>query len=224
MNSKPGVIFDVDGVLVDSYAAHFLSYQMLGQEQGLSINANQFATYFGRTTRETLAEVWQERGFNESEIADLDTRKEKLFREILVKEFPAMEGAGELVDALHNAGFRLAVGSSGPPENVALIVKQLGREHLFHSRVTGIDVIRGKPDPQVFLIAAERLGLSPHHCLVIEDAAVGITAAATANMATVGLVSTGRTQDELATADLVVDSLRELNPIVIRQLIETRQA
>ena len=89
MNSKPGVIFDVDGVLVDSYAAHFLSYQMLGKEQGLSINANQFAAYFGRTTRETLAEVWQERGFNESEIADLDTRKEKLFREILIKNFPA---------------------------------------------------------------------------------------------------------------------------------------
>ena len=224
MHPQMGVIFDVDGVLVDSYAAHYLSYQLLGNEHDLSINASQFAEHFGRTTRETLADLWQQRGFSDSEIAELDARKEALFREIMDKEFPAMDGVGELLDALHSAGYRLAVGSSGPPENVALVMQKLGRENLFHGRVTGTDVIRGKPDPQVFLIAAERLGLNPRDCLVIEDAAAGIAAAATASMATIGLVSTGRTRDELAAADLVVDSLRKLNPQVIQRLIKARQA
>ena len=132
-----------------------------------------------------------------------------------------MEGASELLEQLHVAGWQLAVGSSGPPENVALVMDQVDRQNRIRVRVTGRDVTRGKPDPQVFLMAAERLGVPPECCLVVEDAAAGVTAASAANMATVGLVSTGRTRDELSAADLVVGSLCELSVDTLKKLVPT---
>jgi beta-phosphoglucomutase-like phosphatase (HAD superfamily) len=88
--------------------------------------------------------------------------------------------------------------------------------------VTGMDVTRGKPDPQVFLIAAERLAVPPARCAVIEDAPAGVAAAHAAGMIGIGLVSTGRTRQSLSAAELVVDRLDEISPAVLRQLIERR--
>ena len=220
MNPTLGVIFDVDGVLVDSFNAHFRSYQLLGREYGLQMTAADFATYFGRTTRETIVELWSCKEFSADQIAIMDQEKETLYRQQLMMEFPSMDGAIELIDSLSTAGFKLAVGSSGPPENVATVLTQLCREDKFKVRVTGEDVTRGKPDPQVFEIAARRLNLTESACLVVEDAAAGVAAAKSANMAVIGLVSTGRTRDELAAADLVVDSLTELCPRIVQTLIE----
>ena len=124
-----------------------------------------------------------------------------------------------MLRSLHDAGFRLAVGSSGPPENVALVLDRLEARDLFEAVVTGEDVTRGKPDPEVFLIAAKRLGVPPARCAVIEDAPPGIAAANAAGMTSVGLLSTGRKPDDLAAARIVVQSLGELSPQVLRDLI-----
>ena len=130
-----------------------------------------------------------------------------------------MAGAKELLVSLHEAGFKLAVGSSGPPENVAVVVDKLAAHDLFGAVVTGKDVTRGKPDPQVFLLAAKRLGVAPSQCAVVEDARPGLDAAHAAGMKAIGLVSTGRTPEELAVADLLVDTLGDLSPAMIRALI-----
>jgi len=90
----------------------------------------------------------------------------------------------------------------------------------FAAVVSGSDVQRGKPDPQIFLLAAQRLGVPPARCVVIEDAPVGVAAAAAAGMACVGLASTGRSREVLSMAQCVVDSLTELSPEVLRQVIE----
>jgi beta-phosphoglucomutase len=142
-----------------------------------------------------------------------------LFRELLKQRFPLMEGAADLIAALHQAGFRLAVGSSGPPDNVHLVLDRLQRRACFHGIVTGVDVQRGKPDPQVFLIGAERAGVAPADCVVIEDAPVGVAAAHAAGMKCIALASTGRVRESLVAADLVVDSLRELGPERIARLL-----
>jgi HAD superfamily hydrolase (TIGR01509 family) len=135
-----------------------------------------------------------------------------------------MDGARELVDAVRAAGFRVAVGSSAPPENVALVLERLGGRQLFDAVVNGMDVQRGKPDPQVFLLAAERAGVQPRDCVVVEDARPGIEAARRAGMASVALVSTGRSEDDFRDAlpDLIVHSLRELDPQVLTTLISHR--
>src|SRR3972149_2483833 len=158
--SQFAVIFDMDGGLVDSYHAHFESWKLLSGELGIEYTEAAFAADFGRTSREILRHTLGDSPDDER-VADLDRRKEAFYRDILRATFPAMDGAGELIHALAEDGFRLAIGSSGPPENVALVVERLAGGERLSVAVTGADVTRGKPDPQVFLIAAERLGAAP---------------------------------------------------------------
>jgi beta-phosphoglucomutase len=212
------VIFDVDGVLVDSYQAHYEGWVRAGRERGFSITEEQFVKTFGRTSREVIVDTFGMTWLNDEQIKQLDERKEKLYRDIVADSFPEMDGAADLLDALHEAGFALAVGSSGPPPNVDVVLDHLGRRHLFGAIITGIDVTRGKPDPQVFLLGAERLGVLPQHCVVIEDAPAGVAAAKNAGMKSVGFVSTGRFPDELRGADKIIRSLRELSPEILRAL------
>jgi len=220
MNDPLAVIFDMDGVLVDTYRAHFQSWLRMAERAGLHFTEAEFAPTFGRTSREIIAHFWGDGRIDDREIAALDAEKEAAFREIIAQDFPAMPGAKELLVALHHDRFKLAVGSSGPPDNVAMVVEKLDAKHLFGAIVTGMDVTRGKPDPQVFLLAAERLGVPPSRCVVVEDARPGIQAAHAAGMKAVGLVSTGRTREELAEADLLAAALEELSPEAFRRLIK----
>ena len=218
-------IFDVDGVLVDSYDAHFQSWQRLAQETGTTFTEEQFAESFGRTSRDIVRAHWPEARANEARVDALDHRKEQWYREIVRDDFPVMDGARELIIALLKDGFRLAIGSSGPRENVELAVEHIGIPNAFAAIVTGEDVSRGKPDPEVFLTAAKRMHAEPRDCAVIEDAPVGIMAAHAAGMAAVALLSRGRRPEQF-TADppeIMVKSLRELSPAQLRQLIQRHQ-
>ena len=219
MSNNYAVIFDMDGVLVDTYRAHYESWRAMARSEGLQFTEEEFARTFGRTSREIIAHFWGA-GYSDAEVAALDDRKEAAFRAIIAADFPAMPGVRELLQTLHEERFKLAVGSSGPPENVELVMDRLGRRQWFDVLVTATDVTRGKPDPQVFLIAAERLGIPPERCAVVEDAPPGIAAAVAAGMTAVGLASTGRTRGSLGEAAAVVDSLRELSPEFFRGLID----
>ena len=219
MSNDLAVIFDMDGVLVDSYLAHFESWRMVAIEEGLSVTEPEFAKTFGRTSREIIAALWGEDRYTPAEVLALDDRKEAAFREIVRDDCPIMPGAVELLEALGAAGFGLAVGSSGPPANIELVLDRLGCRQLFGATITGMDVTRGKPDPQVFLLAAEGLGIEPRFCAVVEDAPAGVAAANSAGMTSIGLASTGRDREELCEARLVVDSLVELSPMKIGELI-----
>ncbi|HMO86726.1 MAG TPA: HAD hydrolase-like protein, partial [Lacipirellulaceae bacterium] len=173
MSDSLAVIFDVDGVLTDSYRAHFESWQRMFGELGVEFTEDTFRATFGRTNRDIFGELYQS-SLSEDQIRQWGDRKEALYREIIATEFApmpgavelidaptaagfvAMPGAVELIDALCDAGFKLGVGSSGPPENIEATLDKLGRSDRFAAVVTGADVQRGKPDPQVFLLAAER--------------------------------------------------------------------
>ena len=220
MPEPRGVIFDVDGVLIDSYQAHFQSWCRLASEIGRTCTEAEFVRGFGRTSRENIIEQWSDPNWTANEVRTLDDRKESLFREIIRSPFPAMSGAADLIRSLHHAGFDVAVGSSGPPDNVNLVIESLGVAEIVQCRVTARDVTRGKPDPQVFQLAAARLGLPAASCCVIEDAPAGIQAAHAAGIVCIGFASTGRTRPELDNAEAVVDALSELTPARIGQLIQ----
>jgi beta-phosphoglucomutase len=211
------VIFDMDGVLIDSYHAHFVGWSRLYEELKLPYSESEFALDFGRTSRDILYRRFGE-GLTDDRIRELDERKEALFRDSLHEHFPAMDGALDLIDALAANDIPLAVGSSGPPENISLCLEKLGRRENFAAIVTGSDVTRGKPDPQVFQLAASRLGVDPDRCVVVEDATHGVEAANRAGMRSVALVGT-TTRDSLSAAHLIVDSLRELTPATFRSLV-----
>lgn len=218
----PAVIFDVDGVLVDSYAAHRESWCDLAREMDVAYGDAEFAATFGRTSRAILQEHWPP--MSDAEMTALDDRKEAMFRAIVERDFPAMPGAAALIDALHAAGWGIAAGSSGPPENVSLALEQLGRADLFGAAITGMDVTRGKPDPEVFLLAAERLGANPNECIVFEDAPAGVAAARAAGMACVGFASTGRTHAELEGADHIIDALVDVGVDQLATILRGRSA
>ena len=215
-----GVIFDLDGILVDSYRAHLESWQSLAREYGTAMTEAQFASLFGRTSPDIIREVWD--SVSHDQVLAMAERKEALYREILDRNFPAMDGARELIDQLVEKNFVLAVGSSGPPQNVELSLQKLGRRKHFSAVITGRDVTRGKPDPQVFLTAAQRMDLEASQCAVIEDAPAGISAARAAGLTSIALTGTAPA-DKLRHADLVVKSLRELTPKKIARLIRIKE-
>lgn len=218
-----GVIFDMDGVLVDSYQAHFESWRRMLEQKGRELAEPEFAETFGRTSRDIIQHFFGETMSGE-EIACWDEEKEAEYREIITADFPAMEGASELIAALAEAGFRLAIGSSGPKKNVQTVLDNLPNAHLIAASVNGQQVSRGKPAPDVFLRAAEKLELPPARCAVLEDALAGLDAAHAAGMAALAITGTAPRDALAEKADIVVDSLRELTPVTIQQLIERRAA
>lgn len=220
MDLKQAVIFDMDGVLIDSYAAHLQSWRQLAEEVGLSISEDQFLASFGRTSREAVLQTWPGRQFSEADIRRLDSRKETIFRELLKHDFPAMDGAIELINSLRAAGFLVALGSSGPRENVDLALSKLKCRHAMRVVVSGSDVTLGKPDPEIYRTVAQRIDVPAQACLVIEDSEPGIAAAKAAGMTCIALHSTGHRRDELLQADVIVNSLRELTPRTIKSFLE----
>ena len=211
-----GVIFDMDGVLIDSAAAHLQSWRRLADEIGRSITDEQFRASFGRQNFDIIpaffgADLSRER------VVELGERKEAVYRDIVRGRVPAMPGAAELVRACRDDGLRLAVGSSGHPLNIHLALEEMGILECFDVLISGADVARGKPDPQVFLLAADGLQLPAPDCVVIEDAPSGVAAARAASMYVVAVTST-HPPKAFPDADLVVATIGDLTPRRLRRL------
>ena len=212
-----GVIFDIDGVLLDSYKMHYECWRIIAEKHSIYVSEKEFDSLFGRRGSEIVREIWGKDLPGEQVVA-IHRQKQALYRENLQRNFPEMDGAIQLIDALAAEGFVLGIGSSAPPENVEMSLNGLGRAKSFKAVVTGSDVTRGKPDPQVFLLAAQRMGLEPADCAVIEDALAGIAAALAGGMTAIALAGTAP-PESLTMADLVVTSLGQLTPKQISELI-----
>jgi beta-phosphoglucomutase family hydrolase len=212
-----GVIFDMDGVLVDSAEAHFAAWRRLGEEVGTPHERSFFNRTFGMHNREIIPQ-WLGPAVPRDDVERLSERKEALYRDVAATTLEPLDGVIELVEALAQEGFLLAVGSSGPPPNVELALEVLGARDLFRALSTAADVSEGKPHPEVFLRAAEKLGLPPSRCVVVEDAPQGVEAGLRAGCKVIAVAST-RPRAELSAAHIVVDGLRELSPARIRSLL-----
>jgi len=136
--------------------------------------------------------------------------KEQYYREMVREKLTPLPGVLRIIKELESEGFKLAVGSSGPPENVELLLSQLKIKAYFDVIITAADVKNGKPEPDVFLNAAKILNINPKNCLVIEDAPVGIEAAKRAGMISIALTTT-HDKEELLGAQLIIKDLTEIN-------------
>ncbi len=215
---KYAAIFDMDGVLVDSSQAHFAAWSELGRRISEPFSRAFFDQTFGMHNAQIFP-LWLG-DLSAERIQELSLEKEALYREAAAGEVQALEGAVELVRALDEADFALAVGSSGPRANVELILRILGVAECFDALSTGDDVTHGKPHPEVFSKAAERLGLEPARCLVLEDAPQGIEAALRAHMRVLAVTSS-RPAADLQDAHRIVHSLREVGPAELAALIDS---
>lgn len=207
-NNRMGVIFDLDGVLVDSGWAHKQSWYDLAQKEGLSMTDEFFCNTFGMQNYQIIPMLIG-RDVSPDEVNRLSDWKEQRYRKIIAEELVPAEGAKALLDDLKIEGFLLAVGSSAPRANLELVLDCTDLRDFFDAYVTSQDVTKGKPAPDTFLKAAEKLSLGAGSCIVVEDAVQGIEAAIAAGMPVVA-VTTTRSRVDLAGADIIVDSLAQL--------------
>ena len=219
---QPGAIFDMDGTLLDSYHAHGSAWRQALGEQSITYGDEDFHRHFGRRNEEIIRDVYQRLGGPEpspDHIQAIADRKEQLFRATLSGDCTEMPGARRLLERLRGAGWRLAVGSSAPRENLELALELLDMAHFMDATVCGGDVRRGKPEPDVFLEAARRIGIDGRCCLVFEDAPAGVESGHRAGMPVVG-IRCPHHESELEAADLVVDDFDECPEPVLRALIK----
>jgi beta-phosphoglucomutase len=213
------VIWDVDGVIIDSAAQHLRAWRQLAEENGLPFTDEAFWATFGMRNADIIPRMFGIEGPPER-MAALGDRKEALYREFLAREAAALPGAKELMATLHAAGYRQALGSSAPPANIETIVQLLGLGGWLEATVSGEEVARGKPAPDIFLRAAERLGIAPARCLVIEDAPAGVAAAHAGGMRCIAVRRAGVPDAPgLEAADLVADSLRDVDVTLVDRLL-----
>jgi len=200
------VLWDLDGVLVDTAPFHFQAWQELFQSLGKGFAEADFRRTFGLRNDAILADILGE--LTPAEVKRLAQRKEELYRDKIGGRVTAIPGAIGLLRRLQQRGKKSAIVSSTTRENVRVVLSSLGLEDVFEAVVAEEDAPRGKPDPQGFLVAAEKLGVAAGECVVIEDAPGGVEAAKRAGMRCIG-VTTSRPREALTAADLVVDSLEE---------------
>lgn len=216
------VIFDWDGVVIDSSAQHERSWELLAEEISKPLPEGHFIKGFGKKNNVIIPEIlnWSQ---DPAEIAALGERKEELYRELVrTSGVHILPGARELLSALIEAGIPRSVGSSTPRSNLDAIFAATGLGDLFDAVVCGDDVKNGKPAPDVFLLAASKLGLSPGDCLVIEDAHVGIQAARSAGMTVLAVATTNPLAD-LKYADAAVQSLTEVTPRFLSDISRSKE-
>jgi beta-phosphoglucomutase len=206
-NKKLGVIFDMDGVLVDTGWAHRQAWHDLARKERLEITEEFFRRTFGMQNAAILPMLRP--GISPEELERLSDWKEQRYRDLMQEHLDLARGAEALLRDLKDYGFRLAIGSSAPPENLNLFWDRLSLAQWFEARVTKEEITQSKPAPETFLKAAEKLGLVPACCAVVEDAVPGVQAAKAAGMPVVA-VTTTRQREDLAQADRIVDSLSEI--------------
>lgn len=221
--SPYGVVFDLDGVLIDSHDQHERSWFHLAEEIGKPLSKEQFKESFGMRNESCIPDVfgWTTRE-DADQIAALGDRKEELYRELLAADgLEPLPGVLDLVKGLTEASIPISLGSSTSRKNIEVCFATTGLDQFFGEHYTGAeDVTRGKPAPDVFLEAARKIDREASHCLVIEDAHVGVEAALAAGMQAVAVTTTHPRDTFLESgASLIVDSLTELSAATIDGLL-----
>ena len=208
VDNGKGVIFDLDGVLIDSGWAHKQAWFDLAEKEGLEFSDKFFNDTFGMQNAQIIPMLVR-RELVQGELEDMSDWKEQRYRDIVSEKLSLSQGAEKLLAELKEKGFRLAIGSSAPKVNLDLIFRCLKLDNYINACVTKEDVKNGKPSPETFLKAAQKLSLLPRHCVVVEDAVHGIEAAKAAGMPVIALTTT-RDREDLSGADIIADNLDEL--------------
>ena len=189
-NPRQAFVFDMDGTIVDNMAFHTRSWISFFERRGLALDADEFfRATAGRQGGEIMRAYLGEH-LTDEEVGQLNHEKESVYRELYGPHRKAVAGFDALVAQARAHGVKLAVGTAAPPANVAFTLDGLDLRRHFDAIVGAADVARGKPHPDVFLKAAELCGVAPEHCIVFEDAPLGVEAARRAGMRCVVLTTT----------------------------------
>jgi beta-phosphoglucomutase family hydrolase len=206
-NSKRAILWDMDGVLVNTGEYHFAAWKQTFDVLGIAFSEEQFRRTFGMNNTGILELIYGAKLPPEQEQA-ISERKESLFREAVKGKAKLLPGVEDALKMFSARNWKQAIASSAPPRNIEVLVHELQIGGYFEAIVSGYD-IPGKPDPGVFLKAAQQLGIESEHCTVIEDSVAGVEAAKHAGMRCIAVTTTNQAE-ALSKADLIVHSLADL--------------
>jgi beta-phosphoglucomutase len=210
------VIFDLDGLLADTERLHCLAYQEALQFHGATVSDEEYADHWVRSGR-GISEWLTERALTLDPVA-IRAHKSRCYLDLLVSELRPMEGALTLLEKLHGRK-KLALASSSYRDAVEGVLAGLGIGRYFQAIVTGLDVPRVKPAPDLFLAAAEQLGVPPAECVVLEDAEKGVIAASLAGMRCIAIPNQYTRHHDFSKATRVCSSLNEITVELLDRLI-----
>jgi beta-phosphoglucomutase len=196
------VIWDMDGVIADTGEYHFLAWQEVFLKRGANLSRKDFMKHFGQ--RHDTIILGDD--ISPSEMDAVTEEKQIAYRNRVSGNVRAFPGAIELIRDIDEHGIKSAVASSAPPENIDTVLGELDIKDLFQAIAWGTEVAEGKPDPGIFLLAADKLEVQPNNCVAIEDAIAGVISAKLAGMKCVA-VTNSHPAASLNEADLVIDSL-----------------
>lgn len=207
-----GVIFDMDGVLVDNRDIHIEAFLIFLKRYGIEAKAGDLSWMFGMGNDEIMPRLLPTEIIEKKGIKALADEKEQVYREIFADSIKPMPGLTDFLKNIRSHGIKCAVGSSGNTDNVNFVLEKCSIANMFDAIANGDMVARAKPAPDVFLLAAQLLGLPAGECLVIEDSFAGIEASRSAGMKVIGMATT-YTREELSKEDtvMIVSDFRELN-------------
>lgn len=210
-------IFDMDGTIVDNMAFHTKSWLAFFERRGQAIDADAFFRATAGRQGHEIMRTYLGADLTLEQTAELDAEKEELYRELYAPHMEAVAGFEQFVASAQEADVRLAVATAAPPANIVFTLDGLDLRRHFDAVVGAADVARGKPNPDVFLLAAERCGVAPEHCIVFEDAPLGVEAARRAGMRAVVLTTT-LPADAFAEFDNVICVARDFTDLNIDAL------
>jgi len=217
MNASKAVLWDMDGTLINSEELHWISWRNAMANEGIAITRAQFLTSFGQRN-DSIIPAWLGSAATPERIERISTEKEELYRHLVRRDGIAPEpGVATWLHRLHQQGWQQAIATAAPRANVDAVLEALSATHIFQGIVSAEDVHRGKPDPEVYLVAAARVGIPAERCIVVEDAVAGVEGAHIAGMRSIGVSHNGAHLP----ADIVVKSLDLLDADAFEALLRS---
>ncbi|SHJ29484.1 HAD family hydrolase [Pseudozobellia thermophila] len=211
------VIFDMNGVITDDEDCHELATQKAFGEAGLQMSPEMYRTYcLGRTDASAFKELMAAYAIENTEIGELIARKKAYYLELVQDNLKIFDGVMDLIERL-NRSYTLALTTSSTFEEASVVIDLLQLQEVFKVRVTSEDVIKGKPDPEPYLLTAKKLGVRAHECMVIEDSENGVKSAKAAGMACVAITNSEK-PGQLMLADRIVSSYTKITDGLIASL------
>jgi len=219
MSNNHGVIFDMDGVICHTNPYHSEAFRTFFSRRGFVPGDEEFAQHMFGKSNSYILTYFLKRPVDGEELRMLEEEKESLFRDIYREKVEPIPGLMAFFNELKSNGYKLGVATSAPFANLDMILKALKLERLFDSVLASEDVIRHKPDPEVYLTTIHTLGLQPGNCVIFEDSFSGVTAGLAAGAKVVGVL-TSHQPEELPACSLYIKDYTHMNAEAVKEILK----
>ena len=213
------VLFDMDGVLVNTEPLHYRMWKEAFHNRGLEIDYDKYKGCIGCTHDVLMDIILDKYGWDFKNDAEIKPEAFQIKRDIVSAEgYPAVDGAREMLANIHEAGYVMAIASSSPPEFIKMAMDSLGAIDYFTLLNSGENVKHSKPAPDIYLDTAGKLGVLPKECIVLEDSTNGCLAATRAGMICIGFNNPDSGDQDLSPARVIIDDIRDFTPQLIKKV------